>query len=287
MKKTKNKKNRFSKKNENLYSQKNNNKKTRMKKNKVKTRKRARGLSQDQQNLLLDNLRFLSYNHQPLSSILDSISLFDLHSIIKNLTYQIHHNYILSEYIQFNKDLLDTLNFISLQKKSKIDFSPKIPSLTKKNSPDKRINYNSTGTANITYSQHALQQMALPKRQISFRTIENIINNNKYELTDQDKRRIYLSRGHDPNNWLKIITSNNDNPHVITAIKNDPIDSLFTFTALKVIEKNNLDKEEILNLVKKGKPNDFENDKLKFVSKKYSIITDKNRYKILSIRINS
>lgn len=284
MKKTKNKKYRFSQKNESLFSQKNNNKKTRMKKNKVKTRKRARGLSQDQQNLLLDNLRFLSYNHQPLSSILDSISLFDLHSIIKNLTYQIDHNYILPEYIQFNKDLLDTLNFIALQKKSKIDFSPKISSLTKKNSPDKRIKYNSP---NITYSQHALEQMALPKRQISFRTIENIINNNKYELTDQDKRRIYLSRGDDPNNWLKIITSNNDNPHVITAIRNDPIDNLFTFGALKVIEKNNLDKEDILNLVKKGKPTEFENEKLKFVFKKLSVITDKNRYKILSIRINS
>jgi hypothetical protein len=284
MKKTKNKKNRFSKKNESLISQKNNNRKTRMKKNKVKSRKRARGLSQDQQNLLLDNLRFLSYNHQPLSSILDSISLFDLHSIIKNLTYQIDHNYILPEYIQFNKDLLDTLNFIALQKKSKIDFSPKIPSLTKKNSPDKRIKYNSP---NITYSQHALEQMALPKRQISFGTIENIIKNDKYELTDQDKRRIYLSRGDDPNNWLKIITSNNDNPHIITAIRNDPIDSLFTFGALKVIEKNNLDKEDILNLVKKGKPTEFENDKLKFVSKKLSVITDKNRYKILSIRINS
>ena len=110
---------------------------------------------------------------------------------------------------------------------------------------------------------------------------------NKYELTDQDKRRIYLSRGDDPNNWLKIITSNNDNPHIITAIRNDPIDSLFTFGALKVIEKNNLDKEDILNLVKKGKPTEFENDKLKFVSKKLSVITDKNRYKILSIRINS
>ena len=129
--------------------------------------------------------------------------------------------------------------------------------------------------------------MALPKRQISFETIENIIKNNKYELTDQDKRRIYLYRGDDPNNWLKIITSNNNNPHVITAIRNDPINDLFTFGALKVIENNNLDKEEILNLVKKGKPNEFENDKLKFVSKKYSIITDKNRYKILSIRINT
>ena len=129
--------------------------------------------------------------------------------------------------------------------------------------------------------------MALPKRQISFETIENIIKNNKYELTDQDKRRIYLSRGDDPNNWLKIITSNNNNPHVITAIRNDPINDLFTFGALKVIENNNLDKEEILNLVKKGKPNEFENDKLKFVLKKYSIITDKNRYKILSIRVNS
>lgn len=284
MKKTKNRKNRFFKKNESLISQKNNNKKTRMKKNKIKTRKRGRGLSQDQQNLLLDNLRFLSYNHQPLSSILDSISLFDLYSIIKNLTYQIDHNYILPENIQFNKDLLDILNFIALQKKSKIDFSPKIPSLTKKNSPDKRIKYNSP---NITYSQHALEQMTLPKRQISFGTIENIIKNNKYELTDQDKRRIYLSRGDDPNNWLKIITSNNDNPHIITAIRNDPIDSLFTFGALKVIEKNNLDKEDILNLVKKGKPTEFENEKLKFVSKKLSVITDKNRYKILSIRINS
>ena len=284
MKKTKNRKNRFFKKNESLISQKNNNKKTIMKKNKIKTRKRGRGLSQDQQNLLLDNLRFLSYNHQPLSSILDSISLFDLYSIIKNLTYQIDHNYILPENIQFNKDLLDILNFIALQKKSKIDFSPKIPSLTKKNSPDKRIKYNSP---NITYSQHALEQMTLPKRQISFGTIENIIKNNKYELTDQDKRRIYLSRGDDPNNWLKIITSNNDNHHIITAIRNDPIDSLFTFGALKVIEKNNLDKEDILNLVKKGKPTEFENEKLKFVSKKLSVITDKNRYKILSIRINS
>ena len=129
--------------------------------------------------------------------------------------------------------------------------------------------------------------MTLPKRQISFGTIENIIKNNKYELTYQDKRRIYLSRGDDPNNWLKIITSNNDNPHIITAIRNDPIDSLFTFGALKVIEKNNLDKEDILNLVKKGKPTEFENEKLKFVSKKLSVITDKNRYKILSIRINS
>ena len=87
MKRTKNKNKRFSKKNEKGISQKNNNRKTRMKKNKIKTRKKARGLSQDQQTLLLDNLRFLSYNHQPLSSILDSISLFDLHSIIKNLTY--------------------------------------------------------------------------------------------------------------------------------------------------------------------------------------------------------
>lgn len=283
MKKTKNKKNRFSKKNETLISKKNYHKKTRMKKNKVKSRKRARGLSQDQQDLLLDNLRFLNYNHQPLSSMLDSISLFDLHSIIKKLSYQIDHNFILPEYLQFNKDLLDTLNFIALQKKSKIDFSPKIPSLTKKNSPDKRIKYNSP---NITYSQHALEQMALPKRQISFETIENIIKNNKYELTDQDKRRIYLSRGEDSNNWLKIITSNNDNPHIITAIRNDPINHLFTFGALKVIENNNLDKEEIFNLVKKGKPINFENDKLKFVSKKLSIITDKNRNKILSIRIN-
>mgnify|MGYP003331199583 CR=1 FL=1 len=108
---------------------------------------------------------------------------------------------------------------------------------------------------------------ALRGNKISFGTFENIIKNNKYELTDQDKRRIYLSRGDDPNNWLKIITSNNDNPHVITAIRNDPIDNLFTFGALKVIEKNNLDKQDILNLVKKGKPTEFENEKLKFVSK--------------------
>ena len=132
MKKTKNKKNRFSRKNETLISKKNYYKKTRMKKNKVKSRKRARGLSNHEQDLLLDNLRFLNYNHQPLSSSLDSITLFDLHSIIKKLTYQIDHNFILPEYLQFNKDLLDTLNFIALQKKSKIDFSPKIPSLTKK-----------------------------------------------------------------------------------------------------------------------------------------------------------
>jgi len=276
MKRTKNKNKRFSKKNEKGISQKNNNRKTRMKKNKIKTRKKARGLSQDQQTLLLDNLRFLSYNHQPLSSILDSISLFDLHSIIKNLTFQIEHGYILSEYLQFNKDLLDTLNFIALQKKSKINFSPQ-----QKSSPQKK------SSPKISYSLHALEQMDLPKRQISFGTIENIIKNNKYELTDNDKRRIYLARDDDPNNWLKIITSNNDNPHVITAIRNDPIDSLFTFGALKVIEKNNLDKEEILNLVKEGKPTEFEKDKLKFLSKKLSIITDKNRSKILSIRINS
>ena len=270
MKKTKNKKLRVFKKNETLISKKNYNKNTKMKKHKILSRKKGRGLSQDQQNLLLDNLRFLTYNKIPLSPYLNSTSLLDLYLIIKTLKNQINNNYILPQFLEFNKNLLNTLNFIALQKKSKINFTPK-----KKPSP------------NITYSRHALEQMALPKRNISFENIKDVINSKKYELTDDNKRRIYLSRSSDPNNWLKVITSNNDNPHVITAIRNDPIDNQFTFGALKVIEKNNLDKQEILNLIKNGSPIQFEHDKLKFLTKKLSIITDNNRDKILSIRINT
>tara|TARA_Y100000389_G_scaffold38744_1_gene33123 strand:+ start:11829 stop:12275 length:447 start_codon:yes stop_codon:yes gene_type:complete len=140
----------------------------------------------------------------------------------------------------------------------------------------------------ITYSQHAIKQMKLPTREITKHTIESIIKNNKnYILTNKNTRRIYLDRNNDPNNWIKIITNNSNkskNMHVITAIRNDPLDFNFSFTALDFLKKNNINNTEILDSIKYAPYKVFENDKLIIKNHKYSIITCKNKIKILSIR---
>ena len=140
----------------------------------------------------------------------------------------------------------------------------------------------------ITYSLHAIKQMKLPTREITKDTIESIIKNNKnYILTNKNTRRIYLDRNNDPNNWIKIITNNSNkskNMHIITAIRNDPLDFNFSFTALEFLKKNNINNSQILHSIKYAPYELFENDKLIIKNDKYSIITCKNKIKILSIR---
>ena len=111
----------------------------------------------------------------------------------------------------------------------------------------------------ITYSQHALDQMDLPERDISQREVHDIISKglrkNDYTMSDDNPpRRIFIKTSKDPNNFIKVITSDSDtNPHVITAIRNNPIDDYFSYSALQTIEEEDLDKNFILDLVKNEK----------------------------------
>ena len=133
--------------------------------------------------------------------------------------------------------------------------------------------------------------MDLPERKISKRVANEIIINgikrNNYTMTDDDPpRRIYTENSADPNNFIKIITSNSDtNPHVITAIRNNPIDEYFSYSALQTIEDEDLDKNFILELVKNEKKEKFDDDRLLFKWNNISVITTKNKKKILSIRV--
>ncbi|GAF98543.1 unnamed protein product, partial [marine sediment metagenome] len=132
-----------------------------------------------------------------LLPIIEKISTIDLSNIINILLYQINNKetYIPPEQYNLNINLYQLLNIYANDKIRNIDFKNK----TKKESK-------------ITYSLHALEQMELPKRKITKNQIEEIIKSKEYTLTDNDTRRVYLDRNSDPNNWIKIITSNKSNP---------------------------------------------------------------------------
>ena len=148
----------------------------------------------------------------------------------------------------------------------------------------------------IIYTDHANEQMALPERNISRELVERIITSRPYSYTTGEKgdlRREYIEHSADPNNFVKIITNDSDNPiTIITAIRNNPTDDdNFTYTALKTIEEENLDKNLIIHIINNVIPVKFGKDKLKFSYKneyqKISVVSNLDKNKILSIRVQS
>lgn len=238
------------------------------KKSKTKINNKDDSFKQIQPDRLLNLIKFTYFQNESILSLIIKISKQDLENIIDILYDQIYCKelYITAEQFNLNLNLYQLLN---------IYYNDKIQeNCTKSKKKDTKI----------TFSLHALKQMELPKRKITKNKVEEIIKNKEYILTDNNKRRIYIDRNSDPNNWIKIITSNKSNPHVITAIRNDPVDEYFTFSSLKFLKDNNINKEEILDIIKYGHAEEFENDKLIIKQNKFSILTSKNKKKILSIR---
>ena len=251
----------------------NQNKKMTTQKKKKRSKKKnnkAGVLTLIEQDQLLALIRYTYFQNQSISPIIEKISTIDLANIINILLHQINNKetYIPPEQYNLNVSLYQLLNLYANDKIRNIDFKNK----TKKESK-------------ITYSLHALEQMHLPKRKITKNQVEEIIKNKEYTLTDNDTRRVYLDRNSDPNNWIKIITSNKSNPHVITAIRNDPIDLDFSYSALNFLKDNDINKEQILDIIKFGKAEPFEKDKLIIRVNKFSVVTSKNKKKVLSIRM--
>lgn len=243
-------------------------KKSKKFKKKVKNNK-AGVLNEHQLNQLLSLIKITYFQNNSISPIIEKISTIDLDKIINILNYQINNKelFIPPEQYNLNLSLYQLLNLFKNDKLRNIDFK-----IDTKKEPK------------ITYSLHALEQMNLPKRKIPKDVIEEIIKNKDYTLTDDDTRRVYLDRKSDPNNWIKIITNNKSNPHVITAIRNDPVDLEFTYSALKFLKDNDINKEQILDIIKYGKAEQFEKDKLIIKVNKFSVVTSKNKKKVLSIR---
>ncbi len=247
--------------------------------------------------LELDNiLEIIKEDNSKIYEIVNTLTVFDFSNLIKRLKER--ENGESGLYNILNSMLRERLN---LGGPSSYEFVPAQqynPTQYYYPEYDPRQQYDPTQydyeDNAITYTQHALEQMATPKRQISKETVEEIINNNDYTLTnDVPKRRIYFQSSGDINNFIKIIASDSDPVIVITAIRNDPIDQVFTYTALQSIEKENLDKQTILDIIANTDGNIGEDEtsvkpindnRLLFIKKNLSIITTSDKKKILSVK---
>ena len=113
--------------------------------------------------------------------------------------------------------------------------------------------YREEETPNYELSQHAMQR--LDERVISENDIVRMLLKNKYKLGDAKKGfsgkvRIYEDVNHKKER-IKLITTDNDTPLIITVIKDN---DMFSQTALDDMQENNISEDKILEILEQYKP---------------------------------
>ena len=109
----------------------------------------------------------------------------------------------------------------------------------------------------IMLTQHALQRMS--ERNITEAIIVNIIKQNQYEkgISNEGIVRIYKGYLDGTNCLYKIITSDDDNPTIITVIRDK-----FSESAFLSMQKNNIPEKLVLDIIEKNQPREIKGNAL-------------------------
>tara|TARA_E500000178_G_scaffold30469_1_gene27638 strand:- start:3669 stop:4733 length:1065 start_codon:yes stop_codon:yes gene_type:complete len=156
------------------------------------------------------------------------------------------------------------------------DFKPHI------NQPDLYDRYD----PKIMLTQHALERMS--ERNITEAIIINIIKQNQYEKGSSNEGPVRIYKGYldGTNNLYKIITSDDDNPTIITVIRDK-----FSESAFLSMQKNNISEKQVLDIIEKTQPREVKGDargnKLEFIDtyngQTITIITNMQKSKIINV----
>lgn len=149
---------------------------------------------------------------------------------------------------------------------------------------------------NFILTDHALERMV--ERNISREDIIRILNKRNYTLVlskDYSKFpeyvREYLEETSDPNDFIKIITNNEDDiPTIITVIRNKEIPELFTPTAIKSMEMNNISIDTVMDILESSQPESAasprDSQRISFTSTsfpKITVYTNGEKNKVISV----
>lgn len=149
---------------------------------------------------------------------------------------------------------------------------------------------------NFILTDHALERMA--ERNITREDIIRILNKKNYTLVlskDYSKFpeyvREYLEETSDPNDFMKIITNNVDDiPTIITVIRNKEIPDLFTPTAMKSMEMNNISIDNVIDIMESNPPESApsprDSQRISFTSTtfpKITVYTNREKNKVISV----
>mgnify|MGYP002630657707 CR=1 FL=1 len=110
----------------------------------------------------------------------------------------------------------------------------------------------------IMLTEHALQRMN--ERNITEAIIINIIKQNHYEKGKSEHGPVRIYKGYldKTKDLYKIITSDDDNPTIITVIRDKDI---FTESALLSMLDNNISEKQVLNIIEKNQPREMKGNK--------------------------
>ena len=110
----------------------------------------------------------------------------------------------------------------------------------------------------IMLTQHALERMS--ERNITEAIIINIIKQNQYEKGKSNQGPVRIYKGHldKTKDLYKIITSDDDNPTIITVIRDK---DMFTESALISMLDNNISEKQVLNIIEKNQPQEVKGNK--------------------------
>lgn len=110
----------------------------------------------------------------------------------------------------------------------------------------------------IMLTQHALERMS--ERNISESIIISIIKQKNYETGRSEEGPVRIYKGHldQTKNLYKIITSDEDNPTIITVIQDK---DMFTEKAILSMIENNISEKQVLNIIQKNQPNRVKGNK--------------------------
>ncbi len=109
----------------------------------------------------------------------------------------------------------------------------------------------------IMLTEHALQRMN--ERNITEAIIINIIKQNHYEKGKSEHGPVRIYKGYldGTNNLYKIITSDDDNPTIITVIRDK-----FSESAFLSMQKNNIPEKLLLDIIEKNQPREVKGNAL-------------------------
>lgn len=109
----------------------------------------------------------------------------------------------------------------------------------------------------IMLTHHALQRMN--ERNITEAIIVDIIKQNQYEKGNSDEGTVRIYKGYldGTNSLYKIITSDEDNPTIITVIRDK-----FSESAFLSMQKNNIPEKLVLDIIEKNQPREVNGNAL-------------------------
>jgi len=149
---------------------------------------------------------------------------------------------------------------------------------------------------NFILTDHALERME--ERNITREDIIRILKNKNFTLglsKDYTKFpeyiREYLEETSDPDKFLKVITNDTDeNPTIITVIRNKEIPELLTPTAMKSMEMNKISIDHVIDTIESNPPerapSPRDSERISFTSKtfpKITVFTNGEKTKVISV----